>query len=203
MRIGILGGTFNPIHNTHLAIAQAARDQLNLDRVIFIPAKTPPHKPVERALAPAEHRLRMVELAVAHLDAFEVSDLELKREGPSYTVDTLNALRRDLGPGTEIFFIVGTDQVMELPTWHRAQDVTKLCRLVPVERPGFPLKDIDALAANFSEDVVESLRANVLRLTPSDVSATTIRQRLAQGEDVTAFLPPEVLTYIRKHDLYR
>ena len=146
MRIGILGGTFNPIHNTHLEIARSAREQLQLERVIFIPARTPPHKQADATIVAAHHRVRMVELATTDFDAFEVSDIEIRREGPSYTVDTVAELKEQLGPEAEIFFLMGADQVLELPAWHRVEELVKLCRLVPVERPGYPLEDIEGLA---------------------------------------------------------
>lgn len=203
MRIGILGGTFNPIHNTHLTIARSAREQLALDRVLFVPAKTPPHKLAQTTLAPPERRLRMVELAIAGIDGFEVSDVELRRHGPSYTVDTLTRLKQDLGPDTELFFIVGSDQVLELATWHRADKLVQLCQLVAVERPGFPLADLERLADRLPEALINSLRTHVLHLPTSDVSATDIRKRLAAGQDVTGLLPKPVLGYINEHGLYR
>ena len=202
MRIGILGGTFNPVHNTHLTIARSAREQFTLDRVIFVPAKLPPHKLAETTLAPPEHRLRMVELAIDGIDGFEVSDVELEREGPSYTVDTVARLKQDLDPGAELFFIVGSDQVLELATWYRADKLVQLCQLVAVERPGFPMADLEGLAEGLPAPLVDSLRAHVLDISPSVVSATDIRSRLASGADVTHLVPASVLEHIRGHHLY-
>jgi nicotinate-nucleotide adenylyltransferase len=203
MRIGILGGTFNPIHNAHLDIARAALDQLRLDRIIFIPARTPPHKRTDLTLAPPEHRLRMVELAVANIPGAEVSDIELQREGPSYTYDTVTALKERFGPETEFFFILGSDQVLELPTWRRVTDLVRICRFIPIERPGFPLAALDSLVGRLPDDVIHSLQTTRLKLPPSTTSATEIRRRLAAGEDVSALLPKPVIDYIGKHHLYR
>ena len=203
MRIGILGGTFNPVHNTHLAIARAALAQFHLDRLLFIPAKTPPHKRSHLAIVPAEHRLAMVALAVASIPGAEASDLELNRPGPSYTIDTVAALKARFGPEAEIFFILGSDQALDLPTWHRAPDLVRACRFVTVERPGCPLSSLDSLAGRLPDDVILSLKTNTLNLAPSTISSTAIRRRLAVGEDVSAMVPATVLDYIRQHNLYQ
>ncbi len=206
MRIGILGGTFNPIHNTHLEIARSAQEQLQLERVIFIPARTPPHKQADATLVAAHHRVRMVELAVADFDAFEdfeVSDIEISREGPSYTVDTVVELKEQLGPEAEIFFLMGTDQVLELSTWHQVERIAEMCHLVPVERPGFPLSDLERIADRLPENVMASLRTDVLKMKPSELSASNIREALASGRDVSGLIPKPVLRYIRQHHLYR
>lgn len=203
MRIGILGGTFNPIHNTHLEIARSAREQLRLDRVIFIPARTPPHKRADATIVAADHRVRMVELAVADIEDFEVSDVEIRREGPSYTVDTVAELKEQLGSEAEIFLIIGTDQVLELPTWRQVERIAEMCHLVPVERPWFPLSDLEKIADRLPENIIASLRANVLKTEPSELSASNIRKALASGEDVSGFIPATVLDYIRQHRLYR
>ena len=197
MRIGVLGGTFNPIHNTHLDLARAARDQFRLDRLIFVPAKTPPHKRNHESLVAPDHRLRMVELALASLPFAQVSDIELNRTGPSYTFDSLTALRQLVGPDAELFFILGSDQLLELPTWHRAPELVRLCRFLTVERPGFPLTSLAPLRARLPE-----LRTDPLDFTPSTVSSTDIRRKLLAGEDVSALVPASVLDYIRRHSLY-
>jgi nicotinate-nucleotide adenylyltransferase len=203
MRIGVIGGTFNPIHNTHLDIARATRDQFSLDRVIFVPARTPPHKLTDLTLVSPEHRLRMVQLAVALVPGAEVSNLEILRQGPSYTLDTLAALKQRFGPKVELFFILGTDQALELPSWYRAAELVRLCRLVCVERPRYPLKSLDKLAGLLPDDVLRSLRADVLVTPPSTTSATEIRRRIAAGEDAGDLLPQPVLQYIIEHGLYR
>ena len=203
MRIGILGGTFNPIHNTHLDIARAACDRFRLDLLLFIPAKTPPHKRADLDLAPAKDRLAMVALAIASIKSAEVSDLELNRPGPSFTFDTLVALRIRFGPEAEFFFILGSDQLLELPTWRRAAELVRLCRFVSVERPGHSLKSLDALAGKLPEDVLRSLRDDALEMPASTISATDIRRRLAAGEDVSSMVPESVLDYIRQHKLYQ
>lgn len=203
MRIGILGGTFNPIHRVHLDIARAALDQLKLDRVIFVPAAIPPHKRDKTDIVGPEHRLRMTELAVADLPGAEVSDIEIRRQGPSYTVDTLRAFKEAFGPESRLFFIMGADQVMELPTWHEVEAIARLCQIVPVARPGYDLENLQALRGRLSDQLVHSLGENVLSFQPRDVSSTEIRRRLRRGQTVSGELPPQVENYIRRHQLYR
>ncbi len=134
-KLGILGGSFNPIHLGHLVLAETAREALGLDRVIFIPAKLPPHKRAAPLAAGAD-RLAMVRLAVAGNPAFSASDIELRRPGVSYTVDTVRALREKLGAGAQIYFLIGMDTVAELTAWREVARLARLCEFVPLSRPG-------------------------------------------------------------------
>ena len=142
MKLGILGGTFNPIHLGHLRIAEEVRDRLTLDRVLFLPAATPPHKPLAGDL-PFADRLTMVRLAIGDHADFAASDLENRRQGPSYSVDTLAELHREF-PGDELYFIIGSDSFLEIGLWHRYAEIFPLCNLVVVERPGAPVPDLAA-----------------------------------------------------------
>ena len=196
-RVGIAGGTFDPIHFGHLAAARAAQDALGLDRVRFIPSARPPHRP-DSPGASGYHRLEMVRLAVADTPGWEASDLELAREGPSYTYDTLTTIGREGLSPLQIFFITGADAFAEVATWYRYPDIFALATFVVVTRPGTALA---SLRARLPEDTA---RANVVLLeadTP-DISATDIRTRVARGESVEGLVPAAVSAYIQKNSLY-
>jgi nicotinate-nucleotide adenylyltransferase len=196
-RLGIVGGTFDPIHNGHLAAARAAQAALGLDRVRFVPSARPPHRP-DSPGASGYHRLEMVRRAVADTPGWEVSDLELTREGPSYTYDTLTTIGREGLSPLQIFFITGADAFAEIATWHRYPDVFDLANFVVVARPGTALA---SLRARLPED---STRQNVFLLeadTP-DVSATEIRTRVSRGASIDGLVPPAVSAYIQKNSLY-
>jgi nicotinate-nucleotide adenylyltransferase len=194
-RIGILGGTFDPIHSGHLAAAEAAIACANLERVIFIPASQPPHRPP--AVAPARHRLAMSKLAIRDDKRFEVSDVELKRVGPSYTVDTLVELHR-LHPSDELYLILGWDAARLFPTWRQPDQVRAMASIVIVGRPGSDEpKEADLKAVGLDgEGMVLCLRP-----TP-DVSASEIRRSVAAGEPISGKVPAAVEEYIAAHHLY-
>ncbi len=136
MKVGIMGGTFDPIHYGHLVAGEEARFALDLDKVLFIPSARPPHKK-ERLVSPAETRVEMIKLAIATNPYFELSTIDVDRPGPSYSVDTVAALQEQLGPEAEIYFILGEDALADLPTWHEAARFLQLCRLIAVNRPGY------------------------------------------------------------------
>lgn len=187
MRLAIFGGTFDPIHDAHLAVAREAADRLQLDRVLFVPAAHPPHKArVTHALY--EHRVRMAELACAADPRFEVSRLE---EGTacSYSIDTIGKVRAGMAAGDELFFIIGADAFADLRTWYRWRDVAQAVQFVVVSRPG---KSYEAPAG---------VRFERLDSVAFPVSSSEIRQSLALGERPSA-VPPQVLEYIREHALY-
>lgn len=134
MRLGLLGGSFNPIHWCHLSIAQATREVLDLDQILFIPAGAPPHKQ-PGSLAPAAHRYEMVRLAIQDVPHFGLSDLEIRREGKSYSIDTIRAIQRHYGADTALFFIIGLDAFLDLPSWKEAQTLLETCHFVVISRP--------------------------------------------------------------------
>ena len=202
MREGILGGSFDPIHNAHLMVAREARRRLALDRVLFVPARVPPHKRAAAVSAP-EHRLAMVTLAIANEPGFEVSDAEIRREGPSYSIDTVTDELARLGAGAEIFFLVGADQALELDTWRRIDDLARICTLVPVARPGFRLDDLDGLSRTLPAALVARLKLSALDIPPMNVSSTRIRARIRDGRSIAELVPLAVADYIREHKLYR
>ena len=201
-RVGVLGGTFDPVHLGHVAAAEGAARTLGLSRVIIVPAGVNPHKPVGPKAAAAD-RLAMARLAVEGVAGLEVSDVETRREGPSYTVDTVRELAREEGAGTGIFFLLGTDALRDLPTWRDVEGIFRVAEPAVVERPGAGEIDWEALSRSLPGDVARRARANVVRLERGiDVSSTEVRRRLAAGESVAGLLAPGVELYIREHGLY-
>ena len=186
MDIGILGGTFDPVHNGHLAVARRALSS-GLDLVLMMPAGDPWQK-TRRNLTPAEHRLEMVRLAVADIPGLEVDDREVLRPGPTYTIDTLESFSSE----HDLYLILGADSVLGIPTWHRSEDLLERAVLLIVPRPGV---DIDAALA-----VAHS--AVKLAMEEVDVSGTMIREALAAGRDVSGLVPAAVLEYIAANRLY-
>jgi nicotinate-nucleotide adenylyltransferase len=199
MDIGVLGGTFDPIHFGHLKIAEEARMRLSLVKVLFIPAGRPALK-TGRIMMPARHRTEMVKLAIAGKPYFELSPLEVDRPGVSYTVDTLALLQKQLGAEAKIFFIAGMDSLLELPEWKEAAKLVKLCHLVVVPRTGFEKPDLKALEASIPG---LTRRVIYLDIETVDISSTDIRRRVARGLSIHNLVPDEVERYIGKHKLYR
>jgi nicotinate-nucleotide adenylyltransferase len=195
-RLGIFGGTFDPIHIAHLAVAEAARDTLGLDEVRFIPAGRPPHKP-GRAITDGEHRLALVDLAIADNPAFTATRLELDRPGPSYTVDTLEALA---GQADELTLILSAEAFLELHTWREPRRVLDLARLAVAPRDGFPEASAAYLADHFpgTEDRATFLDGPRMRLSASD-----LRARAAAGRSLRYLVPDAVAAHIGDHGCYR
>ena len=195
MRVGVLGGTFDPIHMGHVAVAKAAMECARLDRVLFVPSAQPPHRAA--AEASAEDRLAMSRLAVDGDSRFEVSDVEVKRGGKSYTVDTLQELHRSL-PDDELFLILGWDAARLFRTWHQPEGVSALASFVIVGRPGMPSPtQADLKLAGLAPDRV------VMCLLPTpDISGSELRRAIAAGKSVAGKLPPAVEGYIAAHHVY-
>ncbi len=194
--VGVFGGTFDPIHVAHLAVAEETREALGLERILFIPAAMPPHK-VDRPVSAPHHRFAMVELAIAGNPAFEVSRIELDRTGPSYTVDTLEALADDRP--TELVLILSAEAFRDLRTWRRPERILELARLAVVPRDGYPDAGRAFLAEHFPghEDGAVFLGGPRLRL-----SASELRERAAHGRSLRYLVPDAVAAYIGDHDLY-
>ena len=188
MRIGVLGGTFDPIHNGHLYLAREAQKRLCLGKVIFIPAYLPPHKKGVK-VTHARHRYGMVKLAIKGAGGFRVSDVEIKRKGRSYSIQTLKQLRKLYGARTEIFFITGSDSLKEINIWKDLRGILGLCKFVVVERPNF--------------SIVNPRRSFiVLRIDAKDISATDIRKRIRSGQSIKKLVPAKVKAYIKRNHLY-
>lgn len=219
-RLGLFGGSFNPIHVCHLTVARQARDLLQLDRVLFIPTGDPPHKS-DRSLAPAEDRYEMVRLAIADDPWFDLSDVELRRPGKSYTIDTIRELRSRYGPETTFFFLIGLDAFLDLPTWREPAALLRACRLVVISRPGVSFQRLSDLpfvpktAPELLADLDAGRRAilevedthgtalTYLRLPPCDASASEIRRRIRGHASPGNTLPGPVQSYIIRHHLYQ
>ncbi len=189
MKVGILGGTFNPIHIGHLVLADEVRQKLALDKVFFIPVHLPVHKEA-KDLLPAQERLRMVKLALKDNPYFEALDLELKRKGKSYSIDTLRSLRQAYPQIKKLFFIVGSDALGYLESWKDIDEVMKLAKFVVASRPNYPLENPPK---NILTLVIESV----------DISGFRLRQRLKNNETVRYYLPKEVYNYIERKGLYK
>jgi len=212
MNIGLMGGTFNPIHLAHLRIAEEARESFELERVFFIPAGDPPHKPLAGDVA-FSHRCEMVRRAIAGNPAFELSDIEGQRPGKSYSFDTINAFRSRF-PDDTLYFLIGSDSFMEIGLWHRYAEIFRACNLIVIERPGRPLVDPlatlpVAIRGEFGYNSGsrrlqhESGRSvHFLKGCPLDISSTGIRQLTAAGRSITYLVPPSVETYITTQRIY-
>jgi nicotinate-nucleotide adenylyltransferase len=190
LRIGVFGGTFDPVHNVHLRIARAARDRAGLDSVLFVVAATPPHKRHD-VVASAEDRLAMVRAAIQGEEGFEASRIEMDRSGPSYTVDTVRALA-EARPDARLYLIIGYDAALDFPRWRDPRAILKRARLIVVRRP-----ECDS-ALDPSLDGAHEM----LPFEASDLSSTEVRDLLAQGGDAGELLPPAVLEHIRGKGLY-
>jgi nicotinate-nucleotide adenylyltransferase len=199
--LGVFGGTFDPIHVAHLAVAEAARDALGLERVLFIPNRQPPHKP-DQVVTPAADRLAMVQAAIADNPAFEVSTIEIDREGPSYTADTLEALRAErvaVGESDDLALILSADAVAGLATWHEPARVLHLAQLVIAPRDGYPDVEPGTIAR-----MVPGAEARLVMLDGPrmSLSASEIRSRAAAGRSLRYLVPDAVAAYIGDHALY-
>lgn len=188
MRIGILGGTFDPIHLGHLYLARKVLSKLSLKKIIFIPTHLPPHKKGVKIIA-ARHRYNMVKLAIANNKNFKASDIEIKRRGRSYSVKTLRQLRKKHGPSVELFFITGSDSLRELSKWRDLKEILRLCKFVIVRRPRFAVKKT-------------SRHFTILNINAKDISSTDVRNRLKKGRSVKRLIPAKIRRYIEKYKLY-
>lgn len=188
-----MGGTFNPIHFAHLMSAEQVRDGLNYDKILFVPAARPPHKS-QPDMVSAEHRYQMVRLATAQNPYFDVSRIELDRNGPSYTIQTIKLLRQTLKEITELAWIIGADSLIEYKIWKDFDDVLKLCTLVVTTRPNYDLEQVPLEIRN---------QITIFKITGSDISATEIRNRIRKKHSVRYLIPEDVVNYINEHHLYR
>ena len=207
-KVGLFGGSFNPIHNGHLMVATEIRQGCALDRMVLLPSAHPPHKTNQELLAP-HHRLRMVELAIADDPNLELSSYDSSRAGPTYTIDTILYFQKLFGEETSLYWIIGADSLNELATWHRASELVDLCRIITAGRPGNSAShagqhaiDWSCLGESFSDEQIQRLRDGVQDTPELDISSTSIRDRVCRGEPIDDLVPPSVCKYIKTHELY-
>jgi nicotinate-nucleotide adenylyltransferase len=196
-RVAVFGGTFDPVHHGHLIAAEEARHALALDQVLFVPAAVPPHK-LGDSIAHAEHRVAMLRLAIAGNTAYALSRVDLDRPGPHFTVDMLRLVAADLGPGTELFFLMGADSLADLPTWRDPAGVMTQAHLVVVDRPGYT-PDLATLEARLPG---LGARLSVVHMPLVGIAASDIERRVRQGRPIRYQVPEAVADYIAAHGLY-
>ncbi len=197
-RIGVLGGTFDPVHNGHLAIAETARAQCDLSEVVFVPAPRPWQK-TDHALTPIDHRVAMLRLATNVRPYFRLSEVDINRPGPTYTIDTIADLRQELDQPAEFYFILGWDSLESLPSWKEASQLVHICYLVAAPRPHYPRPDLARL-----ETAIPGISARLIfmRGPRVNVSASEIRERVLRGEPIHGMVPVPVERYIIENRLY-
>jgi nicotinate-nucleotide adenylyltransferase len=198
-RLGIMGGTFDPIHYGHLVAAETARSELALDNVLFIPTGIPPHK-INRVVTEANLRFEMVEMSIKNNENFKVSRLEIEREGPTYTIDTLRTLS-GLFPGTELYFITGTDALRELLTWREPEEIIRLAKIIGASRPGYNSRSL--LETIYRKYSFTKERISHLEVPALAISSTDIRARVLNRKSIRYLLPDEVRLFIEKNKLYQ
>lgn len=197
----LFGGTFDPIHHGHLLVSQWAAERLGAARVVLIPSAVPPHKVGNRVTA-ASDRMQMARRAVEDDDAFEVSDCELHREGPSYTLDTVRHFRRLYPDDINLYWLIGADSLPELAGWHEVKRLVDECTIVTAARPGTDAGDLSALDAVLEENQISKIRQHILNIPQMEISSTEIRDRARQGQSIRYFVPAPVADYIHNHRLY-
>ena len=197
-RIGLFGGTFDPIHNGHLHIARSLADELDLESVILLPAGDPYHKTTPRTAA--HHRLAMAEIAAQADSRLAVSDCDIVRQGATYTHDTVQIFRQHF-PAAELWLLIGMDSLLQLHTWHRWQNLVRQCRIAAAPRPGSSLAQAPAPLQSWLAEALPQGRLHILRAEPLPISSSQIRQQLATGH-TSPDISPEVLSYIQQHQLY-
>ncbi len=201
-RLGIMGGTFNPIHYGHLVTAEEAFHDFSLDLVVFMPSGRPPHK-VDGEIAPAEDRYLMTVIATASNPHFFVSRLEIERPGPSYAIDTLRELHQIYGESLEYFFITGADAILEILTWKDSEKIYELCSFIAATRPGYSLDKFKKLSLIKGKGKTNKPKVFFHEVPALAISSTDIRQRVKNGEPIRYLVPDEVANYIYKNGLYR
>ena len=201
-KTALFGGTFDPIHLAHIAVATAAVKEIGAEEVVFIPAK---HSPLKDSLPQATdvHRLKMITYAIEENENFKVSDYELKKPGQGYTLETVRKFQADYGKDAVIYWLVGADGVDDLLRWSGIRELIDECNLSVMYRAGYAPPDFSGFTAVLDSGHIEKLRRNVIQTPLINISSTEIRDKLAAGQDVSGMLHPSVADYIRKHGLYQ
>ncbi len=199
-RLGILGGTFDPVHAGHVAAANAAATGLQLETVLFIPNANPPHKK-EKKITSYDNRVRMLEITLEDCEAGELCELESRNSSPNYSIDTIRKLRKLYGNGTAFFFIIGSDELPDLPSWKDPEKLIEAATIVVISRAGYEIQ-VSRLKRSLDEDAVEKILSNVIYADLPDVSSSKLRKKAALGEDLGEDVHPDVAQYIAQHNLY-
>ncbi len=201
MRLGILGGTFDPVHYGHLVLAECCREHCRLDRVLFLPAAVPPHKTAYE-VTPAADRVEMLKLAIGGHPEFEVSTYEVERGGVNYTFETLAAIQRQY-PDAELFFLLGSDSLNDLPRWREPRRICELATLAVAQRAGSPEQDWQPIAGLVTPERLAAYRACQTTMPQIGISSNDLRHRVAEGRTIRYLVPRAVEKYIETHALYR
>lgn len=197
MKIGIMGGTFNPVHNGHLFIAEEVRLKYGLDEILFIPVGKPPHK-VDNEILNSVHRYEILKLAIRGNDKFSVSDIEIKREGYTYTIETLRKLA---SLNAELYYIVGADTILTLEKWKKFDEVAKICSFIGISRPGVSESKLESVKLKLIEKF--DVKLDLCYIDGVNISSTDIRNRIKSGQNIKYLLPDAVAEYIYANQLYR
>lgn len=197
--LAVMGGTFDPIHNGHLAIAEGVLQQFDVQKVLLVPAGAPPHKP-DKPITPGEHRYQMVIQSICHIPGLEVTTMELEREGKSFTIDTMEKIKSICPKGSKIYFVIGQDALANILHWKEAEALLKLCEFIAVQRPGHDTAAFQAQIQHLTKNYGAVI--HILKTPPLDISSTKLRQDLGQGMASPTFMPQAAIDYAQTHGLY-
>lgn len=200
-KIILFGGTFDPVHKGHIEVALCAMQKIGADKIILIPARRSPHKH-KQPIASDVDRIAMLQLAVENNKAFQISNVELNRAEPSYTIDTIYQMREKFGQDCELYLLIGADMLRDLPLWHKINTLLEECNICVMNRGGYEKPDFDSLRGKLSPEKIQNLRNNMIETPMIDISSTEIRQALLNNADASQFLDPKVLDYIKRRKLY-
>lgn len=200
-KIILFGGTFDPVHTGHIAIAESAAAKIGASKVILIPARRSPHKE-QKPMAADNDRIAMLKLAITGNCLFQISPVELNRAEPSYTIDTIRHFRHKLGPDCQLHWLIGADMLKDLPRWYKIDDLLKDCTICVMNRGGFGKPDFDSLISKLGAENIKKLRRNMIETPLIKISSTEIRQKTSQNQNISKFLHPNVMEYIKKYRLY-
>jgi nicotinate-nucleotide adenylyltransferase len=200
-KIILFGGTFDPIHKGHTEVALCAAKKLNASKIILIPARRSPHKS-NQPVAGDTDRIAMMQLAIADYKNFEISNVELNRAEPSYTIDTIRQLREKLGENCEFYWLIGADMLPTLPLWHQINDLLEECNICVMNRGGYDKPDFESLRGKLNPKHINNLKKNMIETPFMEISSTEIRQRVVDEKDISEFLHPAVVDYIKRRKLY-
>ena len=200
-KIVVFGGTFDPVHIGHIEVAQVAAEKIGAKKVVLVPARRSPHKQY-RPIASDKDRIAMLKLSVIDKNLFQISPIELNRAEPSYTIDTIRHFKQQFGDDCELYWLIGADMLESLPKWHKIDEILNECSICVMNRGGFKKPDFNSLASGLSIENIEKLRKNIIETPMINISGTEIRRKILDDKDVSKYLHPEVLNYIKSHRLY-